>query len=360
MKPRMLLALVAAAVLALLAAAWVASLRAPDDVSPQPGLLAPGLAQVLDQVTQVRIVGAGNATRVTLDRGDGGWGVAERNGYRADAEKLRALLQALASAQRVQAKTAIAERHAQLGVEDVAAADARGARVDIVTPLRTYSWVIGDNLVRGTGTYVRDAAEAQSWLINSNIAVDQAATNWLDRDIVDIGANRITTIEVTPAQGPAFSLLRQDDDPASDFAFASLPKGREPAEGYRREALAGALSGLTFEDVFTARQRPVPETSQVTRFALDDGREVEIRSWQHEGNVLAALAQRLDADKAGQWRARQAERGDGDDAQDAEAADPAQQVEAFQRDHAGWVYQLPAYKASNLNKQLEDYLQPKP
>jgi hypothetical protein len=360
MKPRMLLALVAAALLALLAAAWVAGLRAPDDVSPQPGLLAPGLAQALDQVTQVRVMGAGGTTRVTLDRKDGGWGVAERGGYRADAEKLRALLQALASARRVEAKTAVAERHAQLGVEDVAGADARGARVDIVTPLRTYSWVIGDNLVRGTGTYVRDAAEAQSWLINGNIAVDQSAANWLDRQIIDIGANRITAIGVTPAQGPAFSLLRKDDDPASDFAFASLPKGREPAEGYRREALAGVLSGLTFEDVFTARQRPVPETLQVTRFALDDGREVEIRSWPHEGHVLAVLAQRLDADKASQWRARQAERAAGDDAQDAEAIDPAQRVEAFQRAHAGWVYQLPAYKASNLDKPLEDYLQPRP
>lgn len=345
MKLRPLMLLATVAVLAILAAVWVSRSRAPDASALSPGPLAPGLAQTLDQVTQVRIVGAGDATLVTLDRNERGWGVAERGGYRADTEKLRALLQAIAAARRVEAKTAVAERHAQLGVEDVSAAEARGARVDVVTPSRTWSWVIGDNLVRGTGTYVRDAAQAQSWLINANIAVEKSPANWLDRALIDIGANRIAAIEVAPAQGPAFSLRRNDDDPASDFAFVSLPKGREPAEGYRREALAGVLSGLTFEDVFAAEQHPVPEKVQVTRFALDDGRELEIRSWPHEGHTLAAITQHLDAD---------AEVPDGD----APAADAAALVADFQHAHAGWVYRLPAYKASNLGKPLEDYLQP--
>ena len=68
MKLRPLMLLATVAVLAILAAVWVSRSRAPDASALSPGPLAPGLAQTLDQVTQVRIVGAGDATLVTLDR----------------------------------------------------------------------------------------------------------------------------------------------------------------------------------------------------------------------------------------------------------------------------------------------------
>lgn len=372
MKARSLWMMVVAAVAALLAAAWVVGSRAPEAALPQPGPLAPGLAKALDSVTRVRIVGAGDATLATLDRGADGWSVAERSGYRADIEKLRALLQTLATAQRVEARTRVPERYAQLGVEDVSAADARGVRVEVVTPQQTHAWIIGNNPVRGVGTYVRAADQAQSWQIGTNLAVGRSAANWLDRNLVDIGANRVVGIEVAPAQGPGFALARTEDDPASDFAFVTLPKGRRPAEGFRREALAGVLSGLMFDDVFTPEQRAVPEQVQRTIYRLEDGRELEIHSWTQDSHTLATFTQRLDQARADAWRARQAERqvtassNDAADGADAAAPevdgaadiDPAQAVDAFQKAHAGWVYQLPGYKASNLDKPLEAYLEP--
>lgn len=98
------------------------------------------------------------------------------------SRKLRALLQTLATAQRVEARTRVPERYAQLGVEDVSAADARGVRVEVVTPEQTHAWIIGNNPVRGVGTYVRAADQAQSWQIGTNLAVERSAANWLDRN----------------------------------------------------------------------------------------------------------------------------------------------------------------------------------
>ena len=367
MKTRTLVIIAVAAVLALFAAVWLSSSRTPDVASASPGPLAPGLSEALDSVTQVRITGAGNAVLATLERGEAGWGLAEKGGYRVDVEKLRGLLSNIAAARRVEAKTALPERHAQLGVEDVAADDAHGVRVDIVTPSRTFAYVFGDNLARGTGTYVRAADDAQSWQVGSNIAVERNPANWLIKRIIDVGANRIAAISVKPEDGAAIELARTDDDTASDFALVTLPRGREAAAGYEREALAGLLSGLTFEDVFPAAERTPPETTRQARYALVDGRQVEIVSWQAEGRTHARFAMTLDEDAAQAWLARQPAAAEGDDAENEEIAPaPAatldslrEEVAAFQRDHGHWTYVLPSFKASNLNKGLEDYLKPK-
>lgn len=353
-----ILALVA--LIAVLAAIWISASRAPEAASAQPGPLAPGLQATLDEVTAVRITGAGNERLASLSRSDAGWGLDERHGYPVDVEPLRVLLGNLAAAQRVEAKTASPQRHAQLGVEDVSASDAHGVRVDVVTPGKTWSWIIGDNLIRGTGTYVREADADQSWQIDRNIAVERSPANWLRKDIIDIGANQIERIEVEPVSGPAFALRRVEDDPASDFAFTSLPKGRKAGEGYRREALAGVLSQLRFEDVSIPEEQPLPEKSQRTRYLLRDGRSVTLRSWEQDGHTFAMLEQTWEAPEkdtpAPSGEASEQASGDNPTAADVAAETPAATVADFQRMHAAWVYRIPSYKAGNLSRALEDYL----
>ncbi len=377
MKTRIL---VIAAIVAMLAAIWLASSRSPQSSGIEGGALAPGLEARLDQVSLVRITGAGNAVLATLQRdGDGQWRMPEKADYPVDVEKLRKLLQAIALAQKVEPKTALPERHAQLGVEDVAAADARGVQVDIEGAGDAIAIVFGDNVARGTGTYVRLANDAQSWLVGNNIAVERNPANWLVKELIDIGANRIEAIRVQPVEGPVIELVRNtEDDAASDFAFVDLPRGREPAEGYTREALAGVLSGLTFEDVFTLKEMPEPEAVQQTRFRLRDGRQLELRSWQQDQRTYARLSMTLDEEVAKAWiqaqpalAADEADEAnadaDGADEGGAESRDMpvetleslAAQVAAFEQAHQDRVYVLPMYKASNLNKGLEDYLKPR-
>lgn len=364
MKTRTLVIVVVAAVLALLAAVWLSSSRTPELAGEHAGPLAPGLSEALDGATQVRITAAGNVVLATLERNESGWGLAEKNGYPVDVERLRGLLSGIAAARRVEAKTALPDRHAQLGVEDVAGDTAHGVRVDIITPSRTYSHIFGDNLARGTGTYVRAADEAQSWLIDRNIAVERNPANWLVKRIIDVGANRIAAISVTPEDGAVIALERTPDDTTSDFALLNLPRGREAATGYEREALAGFLSGLTFEDVFPADHITPPEKTRNTHITLDDGRVLDIVSWQQEGRTYARFAMTLDDAAAQSWLARQPADADAQNDDDAPAAPAtldalAEEVASFQRHHGDWLYVLPSFKASNLNKGLEDYLKPK-
>lgn len=372
MKTRIL---VIAAIVAMLAAIWLASTRSPQSSGIEGGALAPRLGSQLDQVTQVRITGAGNTVLATLQRdGSGQWKLLEKGGYPVDVEKLRSLLSAIALAQKIEPKTALPERHAQLGVEDVSTVDAHGVQVDIDAGSHQFAIVFGDNVVRGSGTYVRHVAEDQSWLVGNNIAVERNPANWLVRELIDIGANRIDAIRVQPIEGPVIELARSaEDDAASDFAFVELPRGREPAEGYTREALAGVLSGLSFEDVFTLDEMPEPEAIQEARFSLRDGRRLTLRSWQQDERTFARLSMALDEAAAQAWidartelaadEAEVSATGEDGVAPEEAAAETleslAAQVAAFEQVHQDRVYVLPLYKASNLNKGLEDYLKPK-
>lgn len=378
MKPKTLILIAMAALVAVVAAIWVSRARAPEDAATSPGPLVANLAKQVDTITEVRVHTAGtDAASITLKRGESGWGLVEKGNYPVAMDRLRKLLTTIAAAQRVEAKTALPDRYAQIGVEDLDQADARGVQVDLVWPERTVSLIFGDSLVRGTGTYVREVGEAQSWLIDQAIAVERKPANWLDKAIIDVGANRVSHVRIEPAQGEAFELARSEKDAKSDFALSPIPRGRGLAENYQREALAGLLSGLSFEDVFAKADRPMPEKVRHAVFALDDGRQLRLRSWEQGGHTLVQFDMALDATIAKAWLARptaQAEaqagapnasepvNGKAPDAADSgphALADLQAQVDAFQKAHANWVYQLPAFKASNLNKSLEDYLKPK-
>lgn len=376
MKAKSLLLMAIIAVLVLAAAIWVSSSRAPESASTSPGPLAPGLSKMLDQVTQVRIRAAGDEVLATLEQDENGWVLREKNDYPVDLDQLRSLLSNIGIAQRIEAKTAMPERYAQLGVEDVRSADARGVAVDIVTLQTRVSYVFGDNPVRGTGTYVRVDGENQSWLVDKAIAVERKPANWLIKRIIDVGANRVRAVSVIPIEGPAFGLERVEGDPASDFSLQGVPPGRNVAKNYEREALAGLLSGLAFDDVFAASDYSIPEKTRVMVFLFDDGRRLRIEAWEQGGHTYARFDMTLDEDLAEAWLARpiaQAESaetsGGSEDDESAEKPVPTppkvtrtdldNKVVAFQNASRGWVYQLPTYKASNLNKDLEDYLKPK-
>ncbi len=376
MKPRSLLVLAVVALAALALALVLAGQRNPATQPPAAGKLFPGLAKNLDAATRVRIAGAGNATLATLEKTDAGWGLVEKNGYRVDVARLRDLLDALANATLIEAKTANPTLHSRLGVEDVAQADARGALVEITTPDATHAVIVGDNAGQGSGTYVRRADEPQSWLIGGDIAVEKTPAEWLDKAIIDIAARDVTGVEVIPAKGVPVKITRVENETAADFSLLDIPKGREPAEGYTRDALAGALSMLRFDDVFSTdaemAAQPAPEAMQRTTFTLADGRSVEVQSWDKDGKFMSRFSMALNEAAARAALQRHAVAKD-DAAGDATTENPAnagldvdaelaklhELTDAFTRTHADWVYVLPAYKASNLRKGFDEYLKPK-
>ncbi|MGQ0801710.1 MAG: DUF4340 domain-containing protein [Pseudomarimonas sp.] len=374
------------AVLAVALAMWAMNSRAPQrDVGLQGPLLA-DLKANLNDVREVKIVGAANATLATIERAEDGWKLRERNGYPVDAGKLRGLLIALADARRVEAKTSNPAMHDRLAVEDVSGEKAQGVAVEIARADKIVRVIVGENNARGKGTYVRLDGEATSWLVDTNIAVERRPVEWLQRELINIPTARIASVEVTPAVGETIQITREKGL-AGDFRVQNMPRGREQQSEFVADATAGLLDSLQFDDVAAADTQPQPaEGVRVARFRSNEGLTVSLHSWQANGKTYGRFEVGLDSEAATAWAAvPQAEPVTSPDAAEAAATAAAEgeasadastssapaessesrlatlrtELDTLKKRFADRVFELPAFKASSLNRSLEDYLKPK-
>lgn len=371
----------ALAVLAVALAWWAMDSRAPQrDVGLQGPLLADLKAQ-LNAVREVKIVGAANVTLATIERAEDGWKLRERNGYPVDAGKLRGLLIALADARRVEAKTANPAMHERLAVEDVAGEKAQGVAVEIAGAGPTFRVIVGENNARGKGTYLRLDGDATSWLVDTNIAVERRPVEWLQRELIHLPTSRIATVEVTPPAGEPIRIAREKGL-AGDFRVQNMARGREPQSEFVADATAGLLDSLRFDDVVAVDALAEPADGvRVARFVSNEGLTVTMRSWQANGKTYGRFAADLDSEVATAWAEAPptaavavepvATEADPKASADATAlTEPAEtaetrlvtlrtELDTLQQRFAGRVFELPAFKASSLNRGMEDYLKPK-
>ncbi|HQW82057.1 MAG: DUF4340 domain-containing protein [Rhodanobacteraceae bacterium] len=379
---------------AVMLALWATASRGPTDESAAVGEpLLKGLRETINDITELRVVEAGDKPIVTLQRAADGWTVAERGGYPADVSKVRETLISFAEATLIEAKTANPDRHAALGVEDVAKAEAKGMRVEIDGKIPA-KVVVGTYSTQGNGSFVRRNDEAQTWLAKGNLVPDRQASNWLEKDIVDIASDRIMRVEIVRGSA-SFAVLKRSPE-QTNYTVESLPVNRELLSEYEANGIASVLAGLKFDDVAKAETVvPDPSSTVVATFRTFDGLVVEITGFASNGKHfvtfnasvdgaradLAANAAQLNAvadyDRAKKNDATAANPTDAAAKATAEAlpvpaalADPvafvAERRKAVDDEAArltaltkAWVYVLPAYKYANMDKRLEDLLKPK-
>jgi Domain of unknown function (DUF4340) len=313
-------------------AAWVSSRNQSEESSIAGTLVLPGLHGSLNQVTQVRITKAGG-TRATLDRGASRWVVGER-GYPADSGKLRQLLLDLASLKAVQRKTRIARNYPVLGVTDVTSPKATGARIDIVSPGKTWSLIVGDS-ADANDSYVRVVDSVQSLLASPLVQVDADPKLWLDPTIVNIARDRVSAIDERPAKGPDFSVSRAKKSQA-DFAVVGVPRARKLTGPDAADAMGSALSNLTLIDVRKAAGAPSGAGVSHAVFRTFGGLEIDLSGYEDGKTHYLDLSARALSKPAA-----------------AEAAEINSRVQ-------GWDYQIPGYRYDEIFQSLEGLLQPLP
>ncbi len=313
-------------------AVWVSSRNPSGESSVAGTRVLPGLQGALNQVTQVRITKAGKI-QTTLDRTASDWIVGER-GYPADSGKLRKLLLDLASLKAVQRKTRIASNYPVLGVQNVNAPGATGARLDIVCPGKTWSLIVGHS-ADSHNVYVRVVHSARSLLASPLILVNADPKLWLDPTILDITQDRLSEIEEHPAKGPAFSVSRAKKTQA-DFTVQGVPRGRKLTGADAADTMGSALSNLTLTDV--RKTTPPPGGTELSHavFKTFDGLEIDISGYEEAKSHyidVSAVATRKSA------------------------AGEARQINS--RVH-GWDYQIPGYRYDEVFQSLSALLQPLP
>ncbi|MCX7033616.1 MAG: DUF4340 domain-containing protein [Arenimonas sp.] len=360
MRTRTLLPLALVVVASAGLAWWLLDRQAQGD-AVSDALALPGFAARVESVNRVEVLGAGAATLVLIEKSDGVWRMPDRDGWPANQREVGSALFRLGQAKRLEAKTADPKRHARLGVEDVAAPDAKGSQLRLsgggADPVQV---TVGNNHPSLGGSYVRIGDDPQAWLLDEDIAPARSAPDWLDRRLLDVPMARIDVIRVTPGDGPAFRLSRVDDR----FSVDGLPPTAmaNPDAG---NATGGFTDQLALDDV--AKDSGTAAT-QTALFESFDGLRFTVAAWPQDGGTWARLTVELDEARARDWFARPqadaAGEGEGGDADDAKPvpsaeqrlADLRSQVDTWQKAFAGRQFLLPPHKAEGLMRSRGSYL----
>ncbi|MGB6605616.1 MAG: DUF4340 domain-containing protein [Steroidobacteraceae bacterium] len=331
MSTRRVTALLTAGVALIVFAIWLASQRHLERSTQSGDLVLTGLEPALNSVTRV-VVKKGDGTHTTLERQGSRWLVAERS-WPADFGKVRKLLLDLGSLNVVEEKTRVPANYPRLGVEDVNSPRAAGTQIDVVTPARTFSLIVGRPSDAKSG-YVRVAGTASSLLAAPMLTVDAEPKSWLDNTLIDVASNRVRAIEERPASGAGFNATRLKRE-QTDFTVSPIPHGRELTSPAAADPIAASLSQLTLDDV---QKSAVPADAKASHAILQtfDGLTIDAAGRKDGSRMLVAFTA-TSTDKA--------------------TASEAQQLNARL---GGWEFEIPEYRYTGIFRTLDDMLQPPP
>ena len=327
MSARRVAVLLGLAVIVIGFAIWLSSRRHLDRDLTAGELVLPGLEQQVNTVTTVNLQ-KGDGTRSTLTKSGASWSVTER-GWPADVTKVRKLLLDLVALNIVEEKTRLPANYWALGVEDVTGPKATGTLVELLAPAKRWALILGKPSGAKAG-FVRVPGTPQSLLAAPPLSVDADPKTWLTHELLDVGATRVRAVEEKPAQGPAFTASR-DKAEQLDFAVSPLPKGRSLSAPSAADAIAGALSALTLDDVRKA-ESAAPAAAARAVFHTFDGLDIELAGRKDGTHALVSISAR---------------------AASAPAQAEAQKISARTQ---GWEFEIPDYKYTALFTPLEDLL----
>lgn len=334
MKPKAFAALAVVTVVALIVSiATFASQTRLAQVRDTGAPLFPGFAAQAASVAKVELK-QGDKT-IVLARDKDGWTLADRAGYRAKPEPVRALLIKLAQAQLVEAKTRSKDRHGLLELEDPAGKDAKS---HLVRLLDDKGGVLAEAVVgkrrsdafgasRG-GTYVRKPAEAQTWFANVDISVGTAVREWVQPGLVDIPTNKIAAVTIDiPGEEPL--KIARDAADAGKHNLADLPEGKKLKDASAVAGIVRSVGTVELEDVRAAPATPGAPAG-VARIEADGGLTVTLRLRKDGGDY---------------WLAVEAAGADGD---------AKKQADEIAGRTKGFEFKLPASRAEAILKRRAD------
>ena len=374
MNQKTLIGLAVAALFAIVIAIVVNHANRPQSEAggeKETAYLVPALKDHVNDVDKVVITGAESKPVATLTRGANGWSIAEKNGFAADTGKLREFLLKLADAKLVEQKTSSKEKYAALGVEDVADKDAKSVEIELGGLQKPVKVIIGNANQHG-GTFVRRAGEAESWLASGSFSVDKKTDSWLRKDLTDIAATRIVSIDITRPDGKTVRLAKAAEGDAN-FKLADVPKGREAGSDYAINGPASTLGGLKFDDALPAKDAPPAEKPLKARFATFDGLIVDVTAWDKDGKDYAQFSASEDEKTASAHVDATLAKAKSDEAtkpadakaetsaakeRDAKLAALKKEADDLNARFKDWTFVLPAYKYAAINKAPEDFLKP--
>ncbi len=296
----------------------------------------PGLGDRLAQLGEIAITSKSGTFHVRLNQGR--WVIPEKGGYPADPAQVRSVAVGMAELTTLEPKTSNPE---MLNFVGLGAPDKGGNGVQLVLndamgkPMADI--LVGqpqgaaDELGR-TGVYVRKVSENQTWLARGSLTPKPNATDWVDKNVINIARDRIKGASVTPPTGPAYNLSR-DNKEQMDFKLLDLPAGRQLSFEGSPDGVGSAILGFDFDDISKADELDFSKAAQSVTHTFD-GLDVTVKVLTKGADHWATIS--------------------------AAGANPMTQAEATQINArvGGWAFKLQASKADQFVATRETLLKP--
>lgn len=293
MRRLTLLCLVAAAGAAAFAATRETIARLPQASIAQGERVLPGLASRLGEVAEVTV--QQGPAMVRLVKGAKGWRAPDKFDFPVKAETVNQLLSALGELETIEAKTARPDLLPRLDLGDPKADGAKGIAVTLKdgrgTVLADLTWgkrrSAGGAYAPGAKPmyYVRKDGAGRALLVQAGAAVEikPTITDWLNKEILDIRATRVTKVTFTDPDGQSFALIKDTQEDAN-FMPADLPEGWQAKESYELNLPAALVDLLAFDDVQpAAKLTDSAKLLRTTTVALDSGVTLAFAHYEADG-----------------------------------------------------------------------------
>ncbi|MBL6689959.1 MAG: DUF4340 domain-containing protein [Pseudomonadales bacterium] len=284
-------------------------LQAPNQGGVEQGetLVLPGLD--LDAVSGLEL--SRGEERVSLVLGPDGWQVEQKASYPADFKNLAEFLLQLSKLRIAERKTAKPENHNRLGVADTG----EGAGTSVTLKPGGEQLIVGRTST-SRGSYFRYADDPQVYLADSLLEVSLDALTWLDPVIINVDAETVRQVSI--ATKSAGYLGAAWDEESAELRLENVPVDRELRYEGIADTLGRLLVNLRLLDVEPYQDGFFIDPT-VTRLTLENGDVIEVQTVQSGEEYWLHLG--LDG----------------------------------KRD---WQYRISEFTYRDLNKTMEDMLQP--
>lgn len=200
---------------------------------------------------------------------------------------------------------------------------------------------LGKSFEEGPGRYARrlDRPEEPIYLTSRGLRVEADSQSFLEKQIVDVAGSEVLRIE-----GPDFALEREEESDQLSLVGASSSPGKvKTAEVGKLESV---LRGLRFEKVFVADDSEVRDLTlqPVLRVDLRDGSGYELAVAERDGRYFLGITGYHSVSQV----AISLDEGEEELKEKADLLTRADEIDAFNRFHGSWVYEVSEAKGQGL------------
>jgi hypothetical protein len=212
---------------------------------------------------------------------------------------------------------------------------------------------------------VRRAGEPKSWLVSEQLSASPETRDWLDKDIINVSADRIQAATIAIGGGKPYSASKTSRTDA-DFKVEPLPKGKELSSSSAANGIATALLNLTLDDVQPKAQIATEKPHATATYKTFDGLVVQLDGFKKNDKHYVTLSASYDAALAEQFKVKAVEddkakseaaaKGEGEKPAAVVAPDVAGEAQKTTAKVANWAYEIPGYKYDAIFRPLDEML----